>query len=206
MPDSETLNGTEAAYHAGHHPEPSPGPSVLASTRTTSIVAGSGAFVGLRRSESGGWLPPDTQLAVSASYVFEAVNLEGRIWTKTGALLKTFNLNSFFGLSGVNLSDPNAGASAAGPIVDPDVPLEVAAGRARVIVELHVDTHQDPAVIASAQERVLAALPSGHAVVMRRYTNVPLLALDIDAEGLGALSRLGDAVVRVRLDAVRRPQ
>jgi hypothetical protein len=76
-PDSETLNGTKAAYHAGHHPEASPGPSVLASTRTTAIVAGSGAFVGLRRSESGGWLPPDTQLAVSASYVFEVVNLEG---------------------------------------------------------------------------------------------------------------------------------
>jgi hypothetical protein len=105
-PDSETLNGTKAAYHAGHHPEPSPGPSVLAATRTTAIVAGSGAFVGLRRSESGGWLPPDTQLAVSASYVFEAVNLEARIWTKAGALLKTFSLNSFFGLSGVNLSDP----------------------------------------------------------------------------------------------------
>jgi hypothetical protein len=42
--------------------------------------------------------------------------------------------------------------------------------------------------------------------VARRYTSVPLLALEVDADGLRALERLGDAVVRVRLDALRRTQ
>ena len=50
-PDSETLNGTEAAYHAGHHPEASPGPAILASTRTTGVspLARPGPAVAQRR-------------------------------------------------------------------------------------------------------------------------------------------------------------
>ena len=51
-------------------------------------------------------MPPDTQVAVSGAHIFEVVNLEGRIWTKAGGLVKTFTLGSLFGLSGSNLSDP----------------------------------------------------------------------------------------------------
>ena len=50
-------------------------------------VTASSGFVGLRRSESGGWMPPDTQVAVSGAHIFEVVNLEGRIWTKAGGLV-----------------------------------------------------------------------------------------------------------------------
>jgi hypothetical protein len=93
-----------------------------------------------------------------------------------------------------------------GPAVDPDVRRQVASGRSRVLVDLRVEPPQTPESIAAAQERVLGALPSGHATLARRYTSVPLLALEVDADGLRALERLGDAVVRVRLDALRRPQ
>ena len=99
-----------------------------------------------------------------------------------------------------------ADAAASGPMVDPEVRQQVSAGRSRVIVELRVESPQDPGAIAAAQERVLAALPEGHAALSRRYTSVPMLALDVDAEGLRALERLTDAIVRVRADAVKRPQ
>jgi hypothetical protein len=104
-PDSETLNTTKQSFGQSHQ-APTPGPSTLASGSPSTVVASSG-FVGLRRSESGGWIPPDTQIAVSGAYIFEAVNLEGRIWDKaSGLVIKTFTLGSLFGLSGSNLSDP----------------------------------------------------------------------------------------------------
>ena len=103
-PDSETLNATKQSFGQSHQ-APTPGPSTLASSAPSTVTASSG-FVGLRRSESGGWVPPDTQIAVSTNFIFEAVNLEGRIWTKGGSLVKTFTLGSLFGLSGSNLSDP----------------------------------------------------------------------------------------------------
>jgi hypothetical protein len=104
-PDSETLNATKRSVGQAHGAPP-PGPSTLASGSVSTVTPAVGALVGLRRSESGGWVPPDTQVAVSGDYIFEAVNLEGRIWTKAGGLLKTFDLASFFGLSASSLSDP----------------------------------------------------------------------------------------------------
>ena len=99
-----------------------------------------------------------------------------------------------------------ADAPTSGPVVDPDVRTQVAAGRSRVVLELRVESRQDPAAIAAVQDQVLAALPQGHAILARRFTSVPLLALEIDAEALRTLERLGDAIVRVRADAVKRPQ
>ena len=96
-------------------------------------------------------------------------------------------------------------ASAAGPAVDPDVRRQLISGRSRVLVELRVNAGGDAVAIAVAQERVLAALPPGRANVARRYTSLPLLAVDIDAEALRILEGLGDVVVRVRVDPMWRP-
>ncbi len=79
---------------------PSAGPSILTS------------FIGLRKSESGGFIPPDTQVAAGPNHIFEVVNTEGRILNKDGSALPTpfdvpFSLNAFFGLSpSTFLTDP----------------------------------------------------------------------------------------------------
>ncbi len=74
---------------------PSVGPTILTD------------FIGLRKSESGGFIPPDTQVAAGPNHLFEAVNTEGRILTKTGTVISTFSLNDFFLLpSSTFLTDP----------------------------------------------------------------------------------------------------
>ena len=102
----DVLNGTKLAHGGAlaHQPPPSSGtPAPI----TVAGVVAPGGLQGLRLSESGGWIPPDTQIGVGPGHVFEVVNLEGRIWTKTGSLVKSFDLNSFFGLPpSVELSDP----------------------------------------------------------------------------------------------------
>ncbi|TMD67228.1 MAG: hypothetical protein E6I84_03915, partial [Chloroflexi bacterium] len=45
---------------------------------------------------SQGTEPPDPQLAVGPSYVMEMVNRTASIWTKSGSLVTTFDLNAFF--------------------------------------------------------------------------------------------------------------
>jgi hypothetical protein len=103
-----------------------------------------------------------------------------------------------------------AAAAASGvipvPVVDADVRSEVAGGSSRVIVELRAEPRNDPAAIGRAQRRVIDALPPGHALLVRRYESVPMLALEIDADALAVLERLGDTVVRVRADSVKAPQ
>jgi hypothetical protein len=42
--------------------------------------------------------PPDPQMAVGPNHVFEMVNIIGRIYTRTGALVQTFSLRNFFGV------------------------------------------------------------------------------------------------------------
>jgi hypothetical protein len=96
-------------------------------------------------------------------------------------------------------------AAAPAPRVDPDVRQQVMSGRSRVLVELRVSAGKDPLAIAAAQQRVLGALPPEHAKVARRYASVPLLALDVDAEGLRILEGLGDVVVRVSADHLKKP-
>src|SRR5579875_2971240 len=46
--------------------------------------------------------PPDTQVAVGPSDVVEFVNATGSVWSRTGALLDRFNLNSFFPIPSVD--------------------------------------------------------------------------------------------------------
>src|SRR5262249_32434817 len=54
------------------------------------------------------FLPPDPNLSVGPTQVFEMVNVSGRIFTKTGFPVSTFSLNSFFGVTaGFRESDPH---------------------------------------------------------------------------------------------------
>ena len=96
------------------------------------------------------------------------------------------------------------------PVIDPEVRALVAAGRARVLVVLRVGEHSDPGqradAISRAQDAVLSRLTRGHASVLRRYTSVPMLALEIDATALGALETMTDLVAGVKPDLTRRPQ
>jgi len=65
-------------------------------------------FAGLQRSESLNATPPDTQVAAGPNHVLEAVNLVIRIFDKSGNVILTRDLFSFFGLdpATVYLSDP----------------------------------------------------------------------------------------------------
>lgn len=55
-------------------------------------------FSGASQSTSGGFLPPDTQVAQSGIYVFELVNEFGRITSTNGATVySTFTTQAFFG-------------------------------------------------------------------------------------------------------------
>src|SRR2546428_5768970 len=51
--------------------------------------------------------PPDVIAGVGPNHIFEMVNAAGIIYTKSGSLAKaTFGLDSFFGVPGASLSDP----------------------------------------------------------------------------------------------------
>ena len=51
--------------------------------------------------------PPDPQLAAGPTYLLEMVNDVGSVWSKSGVLTKSFDLNTFFGVpSGQTFSDP----------------------------------------------------------------------------------------------------
>jgi len=65
-------------------------------------------FEGLANADQGlSALPPDDNLGVGPSHVFQMVNISGRISTKAGATLSTFSLANFFGLTaGFGESDP----------------------------------------------------------------------------------------------------
>jgi hypothetical protein len=99
------------------------------------------------------------------------------------------------------------------PVIDPEVRAAVARGPARVLVELRLpDPAASPGLgsapgpaIAMAQEAVLRRLSGTLHRLVRQYTTVPLLALEIGPDALRALEAMGDLVVRVRADRVRAP-
>jgi len=103
VPDLQELANTKARHQAATQPAPSASARVTTSALTTPSAAP--GFIGLHLSESGGWIPPDTQVGVGPNHIVEAVNLEMRIWKKDGTLVSSTNLNTFFGTS-ANLSDP----------------------------------------------------------------------------------------------------
>jgi hypothetical protein len=78
-------------------PTPAPPPSLSTSE----------SFNGIGLLASGGYVPPDTQVAAGPNHVFEAVNLEGQIFGKAGGAVKSFSLYSFFNIStSDNITDP----------------------------------------------------------------------------------------------------
>ena len=51
--------------------------------------------------------PPDPQIAAGPQFLLEMVNSSGTVWTKSGSLVKIFDLNAFFKVpSGYTFSDP----------------------------------------------------------------------------------------------------
>jgi hypothetical protein len=82
-----------------------------ASTATEQVVTG---FTGVTLSQQVGALgndqavaPPDPQIAAGPASLLEMVNSSGTVWTKSGTLVKIFDLNLFFKLpSGYTFSDP----------------------------------------------------------------------------------------------------
>lgn len=51
--------------------------------------------------------PPDTQLAAGPTSLLETINSSGSVWSKTGTLIKDFDLNAFFPVpSGYSFTDP----------------------------------------------------------------------------------------------------
>ena len=110
----------------------------------------------------------------------------------------------------VCLTVPTTAISETAPLITPEVRQLVGASSARVIVELRLDEsgdpNQRPEAIARAQDALLSRLPHSHISVARRYTSVPLLALEIDATALAALEAMPDMVVSVKADRLSKTQ
>jgi hypothetical protein len=95
------------------------------------------------------------------------------------------------------------------PAIDPELRDTVRSERARVLVELRVETPPPsiaaPGAIAEAQREVLARLGSSGVSVVRQYSTIPWLALEVDASGLARLEAMHDLVLRVLPDARLKP-
>jgi hypothetical protein len=101
------------------------------------------------------------------------------------------------------------------PVIDPEVRAAVARGPVRVLVELRLPEPVAPATpdagvareraIAAARKAVLGRLAGTAHRLVRQYTTIPLLALEIGPDALRALERMSDVVARVRAEQVRPP-
>ena len=63
-------------------------------------------FDGLSIVNSGGYAPPDVQIAVGPAHVVEMVNLAGQTWLKNGISTTTFPLSEFFRTGSHSITDP----------------------------------------------------------------------------------------------------
>jgi hypothetical protein len=77
----------------------------------------------------------------------------------------------------------------------------------RVIVELKVDSPapQSREAITEAQDRVLAELAGTNHRVLRRFTTIPFIGLEVSADALRRLAASA-RVAGIREDMVLRPQ
>ena len=100
------------------------------------------------------------------------------------------------------------------PVIDPEVRAAVVRGPARVLVELRLPgpsasvadaVSARERAIATARQTVLAGLAGTRHRLVRQYTSIPLLALEIGPDALQALERMGDVVARVRAEQIRPP-
>jgi hypothetical protein len=111
-----------------------------------------------------------------------------------------------------------ASAAAEQVVIDRDVVEAVHRGGARVLVDVRLLQPMRPEgeltdadrlaqrhAIATAQDSVLAGLGGTHFVLLRRYDTIPLLLLDVQDDAVTALERMGNLVLRVRLDIPKAP-
>jgi len=64
-------------------------------------------FYGLNQTQAGDFIPPDVQVATGTSYVVEAVNVEGAVFTKQGSFVQFLNFSSMLKVpSCTSFSDP----------------------------------------------------------------------------------------------------
>ena len=78
----------------------------LEARRLLSVTLGTN-FAGLQFGDTAGYIPPDTIAAAGPNHVVEAVNLDLRIFNKSGGTVSTQSLNTFFSsLAPQSLSDP----------------------------------------------------------------------------------------------------
>lgn len=119
------------------------------------------------------------------------------------ALAGSLGLPAFL-LSAFLIVDSSAVAADPRPMIDADVRRGVVRGPVRVLVDLHV-TDGTPSAIASAQHDVVARLAGTRFTAGRQYSTVPMMALEIAADALDALEKMGDLVRRVRPDLPRPP-
>jgi hypothetical protein len=83
-----------------------PAAPALGAAPLTTVSVGAG-FPGISDGNSScGCAPPDVQVAVGTKDVVEMVNLEGKIWTKSGTVVTSFTLASFFVAGTDFISDP----------------------------------------------------------------------------------------------------
>jgi hypothetical protein len=118
-----------------------------------------------------------------------------------------------------HLGRPTRLAAETSPVIDPHVRTAVTAGRARVLIDLRIAGGTRPEgelptadassaqrdAIAAAQDSVISRLTGTDFSVSRRYSSVPQLALEIGADALAALERMGDLVARVHADRAVPP-
>lgn len=90
------------------------------------------------------------------------------------------------------------------PVIDPEVRAMAGGGSTRVLVDLRARAG-DPAAVSDAQNEVLRRLAGTGARLARRYTTVPMLALEIDAAALARLEGMQGLVIRVRPDGISPP-
>ncbi|MBU6283607.1 hypothetical protein KGQ64_15310 [bacterium] len=76
-------------------------------------------------------------------------------------------------------------------------------GWSRVIVMLRVNT-TDPASLAALREKLLSGLPPGSHRVLRTYSAVPAVSLDVSPGALAAL-RSSPLVASVQADSLAHP-
>jgi hypothetical protein len=108
FPDAASLAMEKQALAKGNaKPKPSSSATPPPTATPTPSLSTNASFNGIGLLASGGYVPPDTQVAVDLTHVFEAVNLEGQIFSKGGTSLKTFSLYSFFNIpTSDSITDP----------------------------------------------------------------------------------------------------
>lgn len=76
-------------------------------THITKLVnKATSGFDGISIVDSGGYIPPDVQIAVGPRHIVEMVNLAGQTWLKQGLSTTPFTLDQFFRTKSDSITDP----------------------------------------------------------------------------------------------------